>query len=49
MSLRRRETEKKPLAVETNEGLGVDPGTGCLMSLVASNRKQAQPSWAEKV
>lgn len=49
MSLRGRETKKKPVAVETNEALSVDPGTECQTSLVASNGQQDQPSWAAEV
>lgn len=49
MSLRGRETEKKPVAVETIEALSVDPGTECQMSLVASNGQQVQPPWAAEV
>lgn len=49
VSLRGRETEKKPVAVETHEALSVDPGTECQTSLVASDGQQVQPSWAAEV
>ena len=35
---KRRETEKKPAVVKTNGGLSVYPGTGCQVTLVASQK-----------
>ena len=44
---KRRETEKKPAVVKTNGGLSVYPGTGCQVTLVAS-QKATVWNWSGK-